>query len=182
MKLQCITFLCSFFVCARVCSMPTNCHLRWKLVKSAHNLLKNMGGLFPRECLDENVEIKFPKSGLQSKGLNQKISVAKTVFKMMEHIDTLFANDTLPESWDQQKADNFQNIVYRLTEENRCILDKRHGHVDDFSARDSALKTYFEKLATLLRNKDNSLCAWEVIRKELLRVLSFVLRINSSKV
>ncbi|XP_056609148.1 interferon phi 2 [Triplophysa dalaica] len=178
MKLQCIAFLCSFFVCAQVCSMPTNCRLRWKLVKSAHNLLKNMGGLFPRECLDEIVEMKFPISDLQSKGLNQKVSVAKTVFKIMEHIDTLFANDTLPESWDHEKADNFQNIVYRLTEENRCIWDKRNSHLDDFSARDSHLKTYFEKLATLLRDKDNSLCAWEVIRKELLDVLRNILKLG----
>lgn len=39
----------------------------------------------------------------------------------MERIDYLFANDTLPESWDQQKADKFQHLVYRLTEENRCV-------------------------------------------------------------
>lgn len=44
----------------------------------------------------------------------QNIGVAKAGYKIMEHIDYLFANDSHPESWNQKKVEDFQNIVYRL--------------------------------------------------------------------
>ncbi|KAK7175114.1 hypothetical protein R3I93_002117 [Phoxinus phoxinus] len=156
--------------------------MRRTLVKATHNVLENMGGLFPRECLEENVKIPFPKSALQSNGSNQNIGVAKAMYKIMEHIDFLFANDSYPESWNQEKVEYFQNIVYRLTSVNKCIMGRTQRPVDDFPAREDALKTYFDKLATLLRNKDHSFCAWEVVRKEVLRVLNVILELKSFKV
>ncbi|XP_051994426.1 interferon alpha-13-like [Xyrauchen texanus] len=177
MALLRITLLCSFLISSQVCSMPTNCIFRWDFVKSTHNLLDKMGGLFPRECLKENIVIKFPKSALQLNDFNKKIAV----YKIMEHIDSLFANDTHPESWDPEKMDVFLHKVYRLTEYNECILGKTHRLVDDWPAREDALRNYFDELATFLRNEDNSVCAWEVVRKELLLVLHNILRPKSSK-
>uniref|UniRef100_A0A8C1W0Y6 Uncharacterized protein n=1 Tax=Cyprinus carpio TaxID=7962 RepID=A0A8C1W0Y6_CYPCA len=92
----------------------------------------------------------------------------------MEHIDYLFANDSHPESWNQKKVEDFQNIVYRLS-----IMERKQERPVDFPTRGDALKTYFDKLATLLRNKDYSVCAWEVVRKELLLVLKFTLELKS---
>lgn len=45
----------------------------------------------------------------------QNTGVAEAVYKIMEHIDYLFANDSHPESWNQKKVEDFQNIVYRLS-------------------------------------------------------------------
>uniref|UniRef100_A0A673HU60 Interferon alpha-6-like n=1 Tax=Sinocyclocheilus rhinocerous TaxID=307959 RepID=A0A673HU60_9TELE len=180
---KCITLLCPFLIFAQICSMPTKCITRRELVKTTRRLLENMGGLFPRECLKENVEITFPTST----GHNvfcymftlQNTGVAKATYKIMEHIDYLFANDSHPESWNQKKVEDFQNIVYRFTDEYTCIMRRKQRHVDDFPTREGTLKTYFDKLATLLRNKDYSVCAWEVVRKELLRVLKFTLELVS---
>ncbi|XP_051572218.1 interferon alpha-12-like [Myxocyprinus asiaticus] len=172
-----IILLCSFLISSQVCSTLRNCIFRWDFVKSAHNLLDNMGGLFPRECLKEKIKKTFPISGLQLNGSNKKI----TVYKIMEHIDSLFANETHPESWDPEKMDVFRHKVYRLTEYNKCILGKTHGPMEDSPSRDDALRNYFDELATFLRNKDNSFCAWEVVRKELLLVLNKILHRNSSK-
>lgn len=44
----------------------------------------------------------------------QNIGVAKAKYKIMEHIDYLFANDSHPESWNQKKVEHLQNIVYRI--------------------------------------------------------------------
>ncbi|XP_042577413.1 interferon a3-like [Cyprinus carpio] len=170
---KCIALLCPFLFFAQICSMPTKCMQR-DLVVETHSLLENMGGLFPRECLKENVKITFPKSALQSNDSNQNTGVAEAVYKIMEHIDYLFANDSHPESWNQKKVEDFQNIVYRLS-----IMERKHERPVDFPTRGDALKTYFDKLATLLRNKDYSVCAWEVVRKELLLVLEFTLELKS---
>uniref|UniRef100_A0A672S3M3 Interferon alpha-6-like n=1 Tax=Sinocyclocheilus grahami TaxID=75366 RepID=A0A672S3M3_SINGR len=161
---KCIALMCPFLFFAQICSMPTKCIMRRELLKTTHRLLENMGGLFPRECLKENVEITFPTSALQSNDSHQNTGVAKATYKIMKHIDYLFANDSHPESWNQKKVEDFQNIVYRFTDEYRC-----QRPVDDFPTR-GTLKTYFDKLATLLRNKDYSVCAWEVVRKELLYI------------
>ncbi|KAK2916087.1 hypothetical protein Q8A67_000461 [Cirrhinus molitorella] len=139
-----------------------------------------MGGLFPRECLKENVRITFPKSALQSNDSKQNIGVEKAKYKIMEHIDYLFTNDSHPESWNQKKVEDFQNIVYRLTHQYKCIMGRKQRPVDDFPTREDALKIYFDKLVTLLRNKDYSVCAWEVVRKELLHVLTFTLERKKS--
>ncbi|XP_059413235.1 interferon phi 2 [Carassius carassius] len=176
---KCIALLCPFLFFAQICSMPTKCTLRRDLVKKTHTLLENMGGLFPRKCLKENVKITFPTSALQSNDSNQNIGVAKAIYKIMEHIDYLFANDSHPQSWNQKKVVDFQDIAYRFTDEYTCIMRRQQRPVDDFPTREGALKTYFDKLATLLRNKDYSYCAWEVVRKELLRVLTFTLKLVS---
>uniref|UniRef100_A0A8C1WCX2 Uncharacterized protein n=1 Tax=Cyprinus carpio TaxID=7962 RepID=A0A8C1WCX2_CYPCA len=151
--LKCIALLCPFLFFAQICSMPTKCIMRRKLVKETHKLLENMGGLFPRECLKENVEITFPTSALQSDDSNQDIGVKKATYKIMEHIDYLFANDSHPVSWNQKKVEDFQNIVYRFTDDYTCIMTRKQRPEDDFLTREGALKTYFDKLATLLRNK-----------------------------
>uniref|UniRef100_A0A671Q7K1 Interferon alpha-6-like n=1 Tax=Sinocyclocheilus anshuiensis TaxID=1608454 RepID=A0A671Q7K1_9TELE len=173
---KCIALLCPFLFFAQICSMPTKCIMRRELVKTTHRLLENMGGLFPRECLKENVEITFPTSALQSNDSNQNTGVAKATYKIMKHIDYLFANDSPPESWNQKKVEDFQNIVYRFTDEYTC-MNMPQRPVDDFPTREGTLKTYFDKLATLLGNKDYSVCAWEVVRKELLHVLKFTLEL-----
>lgn len=54
----------------------------------------------------------------------QNIVVTKAVYKIMEHIDFLFANDSYPESWNQLKVEHFQNIVSRLTGEKKCVSSK----------------------------------------------------------
>ncbi|XP_016124431.1 interferon alpha-6-like [Sinocyclocheilus grahami] len=174
---KCIALMCPFLFFAQICSMPTKCIMRRELLKTTHRLLENMGGLFPRECLKENVEITFPTSALQSNDSHQNTGVAKATYKIMKHIDYLFANDSHPESWNQKKVEDFQNIVYRFTDEYRCIMRRKQRPVDDFPTR-GTLKTYFDKLATLLRNKDYSVCAWEVVRKELLHVLKFTLKLT----
>ncbi|KTF95343.1 hypothetical protein cypCar_00031547 [Cyprinus carpio] len=162
---KCIALLCPFLFFAQICSMPTKCMQR-DLVVETHSLLENMGGLFPRECLKENVKITFPKSALQSNDSNQRADVSKT----WSTLTTLFA-----ESWNQKKVEDVQNIVYRLS----IMERKQERPVDDFPTRGDALKTYFDKLATLLRNKDYTVCAWEVVRKELLLVLEFTLELKS---
>ncbi|RXN21141.1 interferon alpha-13-like protein [Labeo rohita] len=147
--------------------------------RTLRKILKKEGGLFPRECLRENVRITFPKSALQSNDSNQNIGVAKAKYKIMEHIDYLFANDSHPESWNQKKVEHLQNIVYRIViYDYKCIMERKQRPVDDFPTREDALKTYFDKLATLLRNKDYSVCAWEMVRKELLHVLELMLKLK----
>ncbi|XP_045066565.1 interferon beta-like [Coregonus clupeaformis] len=166
------TFLCL----AQVCSMP--CQLKEQLVRTTHNLLRDMGGNFPLECLQDNVFMAFPATAFATSGAPQlSSSGVKSIYETLKNIDSLFGVDDLPTMWDQQKLEYFQNIIYRQIEESKCMM----GSVDtrDYLVWAKVLKTYFGNIAEVLKEKNFSYCAWEVVRKELLYTLQFILEHNS---
>ncbi|XP_055799451.1 interferon beta-like [Salvelinus fontinalis] len=176
MALQTITWMSAFLCLAQVSSMPMPCHLQGQLVRITHNLLRDMGGHFPLECLQENVFMAFPATA--SSGASQLSSSGATaIYETLKNIDTLFGADDLPTKWDQQKLENFQNIVYRQIEESKCMMVS--VDTSDYLFRAEGLKTYFGNIAAVLKEKNFSYCAWEVVRKELLYTLQFILEHNS---
>uniref|UniRef100_A0AAZ3S513 Uncharacterized protein n=1 Tax=Oncorhynchus tshawytscha TaxID=74940 RepID=A0AAZ3S513_ONCTS len=182
MTLQTVTWMSAFLCLAQVCSMPMPCQLQGQLVRITHNLLRDMvhllnyfWGHFPLECLQENVFVPFPATTFATSGLSS--SDPKAIYETLKNIDTLFGADDLPTKWDQRKLENFQNIVYRQIEESKCMM----GSVDtsDYLIRTEGLKTYFGNIAAVLKEKNFSYCAWEVVRQELLYSLQFILEHNS---
>ncbi|KAG9279080.1 interferon tau-1-like [Astyanax mexicanus] len=152
--------------------MPIKCQLQLRLVETTHNLLENMAGPIPFQCLDEKFGIKLPTWALQSNDSKQDVGVTKAVFKTFMNMGSLMENDGIPQYWDSGKLENFENIVYRQISENICNLGvSAQEDEDGFAQRDAALTHYFQKLAALLKEKEFSDCAWERVRHELLRVL-----------
>ncbi|XP_061080614.1 uncharacterized protein LOC133114937 [Conger conger] len=137
-----IACLCALLCVSQVLSAPINCRLDGTRIQTCHNLLKDMGGTFPGECINENVLITFPGSAFASNGTaEQNDSVRTAVYQTLHSINSLFENHDLPTEWDESKLNNFQNIINGLVEKNKC----------------------------------NSFCAWEVVRKELVRTLLYIL-------
>ncbi|KAI4892031.1 hypothetical protein NFI96_028246 [Prochilodus magdalenae] len=187
MAFQCLSWISALLCIVQVCSMPTKCQLQRTLVARTHNLLETMTGPFPVQCLEDRVELRSPTWALQSNSSKQVVGVAKVVYKTLEKVSSLMENDGCPQSWDADKLEEFQSIVDRQVEESKCSV-KRRGRLfvqilsiktqegeDDAPARDAALTDYFEKLETLLKEKEFSVCGWEVVRMELLEVLQFIL-------
>uniref|UniRef100_A0A8C8D7X0 Uncharacterized protein n=1 Tax=Oncorhynchus tshawytscha TaxID=74940 RepID=A0A8C8D7X0_ONCTS len=169
MTLQTVTWMSAFLCLAQVCSMPMPCQLQGQLVV----LSFFQGGHFPLECMqDNNVFIAFPATAFTTSGADPK-----AIYETLKNIDTLFGADDLPTKWDQRKLENFLNIVYRQIEESKCMM----GSVNtcDYLVRVKVLKTYFRNIAAVLKEKNFSYCAWEVVRKELLYSLQFILEHNS---
>ncbi|XP_076122812.1 interferon alpha-13-like [Alosa pseudoharengus] len=99
----------------------------------------------------------------------------KMAYETLKLIDTLFANDSMPTSWNNNLED-FQSLIYRQIEESRCIMSKTHSSLDDFQDRNTTLKTFFDKIANILTEKESSICAWEVVRQHILSTLRFILQ------
>ncbi|XP_062386868.1 interferon alpha-1/13-like [Sardina pilchardus] len=162
---------------AHVYTVPVTCRLQGALIKTVHDLLENMGGRFPLECLDHNVQLTFPASAF-NRTAQVNVGMEKATHEVLRHIDIVFENDTMPLIWDQRKLDGFRNIVYRLVEESECVLNKSQPiQEDDFTDRKIALDAYFKDISDNLQQKEFSVCAWEVARKEILRTLGFILRL-----
>uniref|UniRef100_A0A8C7FSF9 Uncharacterized protein n=1 Tax=Oncorhynchus kisutch TaxID=8019 RepID=A0A8C7FSF9_ONCKI len=79
----------------------------------------------PQQVLRQGIRIhhngawKFQVSYLSSSG-------PMAIYETLKNIDTLFRADDLPTTWDQQKLENFQNIVYHQIEKSKCMM----GSVD----------------------------------------------------
>uniref|UniRef100_A0A4W5KDK6 Uncharacterized protein n=1 Tax=Hucho hucho TaxID=62062 RepID=A0A4W5KDK6_9TELE len=109
-------------------------------------------GNFPLECLQDDVFMAFPSTAIASMGKSLSSSGAKAIYVTLKNIDTLFGADDLPTKWDQQNS-----------------VD-----TGDYLIRAEGLETYFGNIAAVLKEKVDS-CAWEVVRKELLYTLQFIL-------
>uniref|UniRef100_A0A8C7DIB2 Interferon alpha-3-like n=1 Tax=Oncorhynchus kisutch TaxID=8019 RepID=A0A8C7DIB2_ONCKI len=169
---QTITWMSAFLCLAQVFSMPMPCKLQRHLLGTTYILLRDMGGHFPLECLQENVIMAFPATAFASSG-EQLYDAIYSIYETLKNIDTLFVTDELPTMWDQQKFEYFQNIIYRQIEESECMM----GSVDtrDYLIRAKMLNNYFRNIAAGLKEKNFTYCAWEVVRKELLYTLEFIL-------
>uniref|UniRef100_A0AAZ3S589 Interferon alpha-2-like n=1 Tax=Oncorhynchus tshawytscha TaxID=74940 RepID=A0AAZ3S589_ONCTS len=172
MAIQTITWMSAFLCLAQVFSMPMPSQ-REKCVFSFFQ-----GGHFPLECLQENVFMAFPATSFATSGntLHGHFGAAKAIYETLKNIDTLFGTDELPTMWDQQKLEYFQNIIYRQIEESECMSSV---DTSDYPIRAEGLKTYFGNIAAVLKEKNFSYCAWEVVRKELLYTLEFILKHTS---
>ncbi|XP_036421444.1 interferon alpha-3-like [Colossoma macropomum] len=193
MAFQRLSWISTLLCIAQVSSMPTKCQLQRTLVAKTHNLLETMTGPFPLQCLDDSpVEIRSPTWALLSSNSKQDVGAAKAVYKTLMKVSSLMENDGFPQSWDADKLVKFQIIVDRQVEESKCCVKRRFDLLlqimsiktqkeeDDFPARDAALTDYFEKLEKLLKEKEFSVCGWEVVRRELLSILQFILVENSN--
>ncbi|XP_073689561.1 interferon phi 3 [Garra rufa] len=182
MELHRVALLCTIFCFAQVWSMPTNCILRKDLLKRSYTRIEAAGGLFPVQCLDENIDIPFPQNAFESDKTDQVTGVEKAVYRTLENIDALFENYSEncsdPEQCDGEKWNEFRGLVYRQIVESKCIMNKSED-AQDFPSREASLKVYFETITSTLKEKDFSYCAWEIARKEILRILKFILDHNS---
>uniref|UniRef100_A0A3B4C8I9 Uncharacterized protein n=1 Tax=Pygocentrus nattereri TaxID=42514 RepID=A0A3B4C8I9_PYGNA len=161
----------------QVCSMPTKCKFQRRLVETCYHLLETMGGTFPLQCLEDNVSVTFPTGVFKSSPRQQTTAIEKSFYITLKYIDSMFDNDGIPDQWTtQDKLENFHHIIFRLIEENSCIMDKTQESLDDFFSREASLRAYFDKIATVLKEKGFQYCAWEFARKEILRALQFILK------
>uniref|UniRef100_A0A8C9RLB7 Uncharacterized protein n=1 Tax=Scleropages formosus TaxID=113540 RepID=A0A8C9RLB7_SCLFO len=160
----------SLWVCVILCvshttSLPITCQLNGNLVKRSHELLRSMGGPFPRKCIKDNVMVPFPAVAFRSDGTDVLTMLINETFSS---ITSLFGDRDLPAEWEPKALEDFQSEVYRLSD------DLGHCAKSHFLERAKLVETYFDKLDTTLQEKNYSFCAWEIVRKELERTLRFI--------
>ncbi|XP_061080997.1 interferon a3-like [Conger conger] len=140
-----------------------------KLNAECIQLLTDMGGSFPAECLKENVKLMFPEGAYDTTSEPQKSDAATVAHDALRDVEKIFHNDLSSTSWDPEKLELLKNLLSRQTENlEQCVGSKITSSGDGSRPSDDngRLKPYFERLNTLLKEKSQSACAWEVVRKE----------------
>ncbi|XP_061080611.1 interferon a3-like [Conger conger] len=140
-----------------------------KLNAECIQLLTDMGGSFPAECLKENIKLMFPEGAYDTTSEPQNSDAASVAYDALRDVEKIFHNDMSSTSWDPEKLELLKNLLSRQTENlEQCVSTKMTSTGDGTRPSDDngRLKPYFERLNTLLKEKGQSACAWEVVRKE----------------
>ena len=60
----------------------------------------------------------------------QSAGAEKVAYETLKLIDTLFANDSMPTSWNN--LEDFQEIIYRQIEESECVSQTASDYKDNY--------------------------------------------------
>uniref|UniRef100_A0A674DBB8 Uncharacterized protein n=1 Tax=Salmo trutta TaxID=8032 RepID=A0A674DBB8_SALTR len=111
----------------------------------------------------ENVEQTFPEDLYKN---TEGEDVYVVALEAMRYVEQLYNNSLTSVTWNKTKLNMFQNVIYRQVQNlELCVV----GGVWESSGDgwSVTLKTYFNKLNTVLKEKEHSACAWEIVRKEI---------------
>ncbi|KAJ7992166.1 hypothetical protein DPEC_G00275710 [Dallia pectoralis] len=158
-------------ICLTLWCLDTSESCRWTtfrlgmLNKQCIDHLSNMGH-FPVACLEDKFEGMF-STGIYNN--TQSEDVAAVALKTYGYVEQLFDSKLTPSTWNNETVNFFKNCVFRQVHNlKECVGGaKLPGDRRSTTAVNASLKAYFEKLNTVLKEKEHSACAWEVVRKAL---------------
>uniref|UniRef100_A0AAU7YCA7 IFNb1 n=1 Tax=Acipenser sinensis TaxID=61970 RepID=A0AAU7YCA7_ACISI len=152
-------------------SMPTRCKMHGHLTQIHKQQLIDLGGNFPEQCKKENVAIAVPLDAYEITEDSEIEDIKMTIYEALNHVNIIFLSGQKPATWNKTDLDIFHNILHRQIQGvKQCV------QVGDGEPQGShlVLKAYFQKLENVLKDKDYSFCAWEIVRKEAVNSLTQV--------
>ncbi|XP_051827670.1 interferon tau-like [Antechinus flavipes] len=145
-------------------------------LKKDFSLLEQMSKKFPLlPCLKDRTDFKFPKEVMEGSQL-QKENATVIVNETLQQIFIIFSLNTTPAEWNQtQRIELLMGLDQQLEQLKSCHGQEveREEHLKSENPR-QALKTYFQGISQYLQGKDYSLCAWEMVRIEIRRIITFM--------
>ncbi|XP_066556324.1 interferon a3-like [Amia ocellicauda] len=131
-------------------------------------------GNFPDECYEDNMKLMFPAEAYILPKESQHQDFVLLAHEALSYIFSIIQNNLKSVPWDRDDVDHFQGLIFRQMEELEKCMDVKITSSGDSSSPTKGkmlLKTYFETLEKLLKDKGYNICAWEIIRKEVLHNL-----------
>ncbi|XP_062480054.1 interferon alpha-13-like isoform X2 [Pezoporus occidentalis] len=145
---------------------------RRKVVKNSMQLLDKMSEKFPQQCLREKTSFRFPNQVLKPR---QKETVKVAIEEIFQNIFYIFSKNLTLAAWDETALGQFQNGLYQQIEQlEACVIKKQTLHFWSKDPNRLKLKKYFKEIDCFLKDKQYSLCSWEISRAEMRRCLQLV--------
>ncbi|XP_053889193.1 interferon beta-like [Malaclemys terrapin pileata] len=172
----CLVLLFSTEISSRLCTML---HFQQnKVNKESLELLQKMSGNFPSQCINERMAFK-PTQDVVQLPVSQKENAKVAIQEILQQIFNIFSKNLTQSAWDGTSIVRFQNGLYqqiqRLEACLRAQMEKEltNPESEDLQLTSRRVKKYFQGIDAFLKEKQYSLCAWEIVRTEIPR--SFVL-------
>uniref|UniRef100_A0A674K0U8 Interferon kappa n=1 Tax=Terrapene triunguis TaxID=2587831 RepID=A0A674K0U8_9SAUR len=168
----CLVMLFSIEISSLDCTML---HFQQnKMNMESLELLSKMGGQFPLQCLNENRNFRLPQKFLK---LRQKENAKVEIQEILQLIFYIFTKNLTLAAWDGRSLERFQNGLNQQIEHLEACLTEKMEKKQPYSRSEEIirlkLKKYFQKIDNFLKDKQYSLCSWEIIRLEMRRCLQY---------
>ncbi|XP_039399574.1 interferon beta-like [Mauremys reevesii] len=159
----CLVLLCSAGIMSLDCNLLR--HQQSRFNWDSLQLLQNMGGKFPLECLEDNTAFQFPQKVLNPK-FQQHATMA--IHEILQQLFGIFSRNLTQTCWKRRNVDRFLNGLIPQTERLETCLPTKAG------ANILRLKKYFQRIQDFLKEKKYSACAWEIVREEGKRCFQYI--------
>nr|QDQ71310.1 novaferon [synthetic construct] len=138
-------------------------------------LLAQMGKISLFSCLKDRHDFEFPQEEFDGNQF-QKAQAISVLHELIQQTFNLFSTKESSAAWDEGLLDKFRTELYRqLNDLEACVMQGVGVTETPLMNADSilAVKKYFQRITLYLMEKKYSPCAWEVVRVEIMRSLSF---------
>uniref|UniRef100_A0A674JUK2 Uncharacterized protein n=1 Tax=Terrapene triunguis TaxID=2587831 RepID=A0A674JUK2_9SAUR len=148
-------------------------------------LLQKMSGNFPSQCINERTAFK-PTQDVVQLPVSQKENAKVAIQEILQEIFNIFSKNLTQSAWDGTSLVRFQNGLYqqiqRLEACLRAQMEKEltNPESEDLQLTSRRVKQYFQGIDAFLKEKQYSLCAWEIIRMEIPRCFVLIDKLTRS--
>ncbi|XP_067409583.1 interferon epsilon-like [Emydura macquarii macquarii] len=165
----CLVLLFSTEISSQHCTML---HFQQnKVNQESLQLLKKMSGNFPSQCKNERTAFKPLQDIVQFPQFQKEVVIQE----ILHEIFTIFSKNLTQSAWDGSSIVRFQNGLYQQIQRlEACMRAQTEKELTNLESQDIELtsrrvKKYFQGIDAFLKEKQYSLCAWEIVHVEILR-------------
>ncbi|XP_005401227.1 PREDICTED: interferon epsilon [Chinchilla lanigera] len=159
------------------CDLPQNSIL---LSKKTLVLLDQMRRLSTVLCLKDRRDFRFPQEMGTGNQL-QKAQAASVLHETLQQILSLFHTERASAAWSRTLLDQLHTALHQQLEVTEiCLGQDTSGEESVLATEDPTLRyirrtlrRYFQVIRLYLEEKKYSDCAWEIVRVEIRRAVSF---------
>ncbi|XP_033093363.1 interferon alpha-4-like [Trachypithecus francoisi] len=157
--------------CSLSCDLPQTHSLGHR---RALILLAQMGRI-SFSCLKDRHDFGFPQEEFDGNQF-QKAQAISVLHEMIQQTFNLFSTKDSSAAWEHSLLEKFSTELYQqLNDLEACVMQEVGVEETPLMNEDSilAVRKYFQRITLYLMEKKYSRCAWEVVRAEIMRSLSF---------
>uniref|UniRef100_A0A8C6CMV0 Antiluteolysin n=1 Tax=Moschus moschiferus TaxID=68415 RepID=A0A8C6CMV0_MOSMO len=137
-------------------------------------LLGQMRRLSPHFCLQDRKDFSFPQEMVEG-GQLQEAQAFSVLHEMLQQSLSLFHTERSSAAWDATLLAQLRIGLHQQLDDLDACLGQVMGEEDSALGRlgpTLAVKRYFQGIHVYLQEKEYSVCAWEIVRVEMMRALS----------
>uniref|UniRef100_A0A8D0Y3C1 Uncharacterized protein n=1 Tax=Sus scrofa TaxID=9823 RepID=A0A8D0Y3C1_PIG len=161
--------------CNAICSLGCNLPQTHSLAHTrALRLLAQMSRISPFSCLDHRRDFGSPHEAFGGNQF-QKAQAMALGHEMLQQTFQLFSTEGSAAAWDDSLLHQFcTGLDQQLRDLEACVMQEAGLEGTPLLEEDSilAVRKYFHRLTLYLQEKSYSLCAWEIVRAEVMRAFS----------
>uniref|UniRef100_A0A674KA04 Uncharacterized protein n=1 Tax=Terrapene triunguis TaxID=2587831 RepID=A0A674KA04_9SAUR len=126
-------------------------------------LLQKMSRNFPSKCINESAAFK-PNQDVVQLSVSQKENAKVAIQEILQEIFNIFSKNLTQSAWDGTSIVRFQSGLYQQIQRLEACEKS-----EDLQITSRRVKKYFQGIDAFLKEKQYSLCAWEIICMEIPR-------------